>query len=53
MFDGIILVFDFGEKCIGVVIGEILLWLVYFLMVIYVELNDDCFVVIGKLVVEW
>jgi len=53
MPEGTVLAFDFGEKRIGVAIGETLLKQAHPLTVIRAESNDDRFAAIGKLVAEW
>jgi len=50
---GTILAFDFGQKRIGVAIGERLLGIAHPLTTINAESNDDRFRLIGELIAEW
>lgn len=53
MHEGTVLGFDFGEKRIGVALGEPLLGIASPLLTISSEANDVRFAAIGKLVDEW
>lgn len=53
MAEGTVLAFDFGEKRIGVAIGETLLAQAHPLNVIRAENDDARLVAIGKLIDEW
>jgi putative Holliday junction resolvase len=50
---GTIMAFDFGEKRIGVAIGETMLKAAHALTTIASETNDARFTEIGKLIAEW
>jgi putative Holliday junction resolvase len=50
---GTLLAFDFGEKRIGVAMGETMLKLAHPLLTIEAEKNDDKFAAIEKLITEW
>ncbi len=50
---GAVLAFDFGEKRIGVAVGEIELAIPHALTVIAVEDNDSRFAAIATLIAEW
>lgn len=50
---GYVLAFDFGEKRIGVAIGEHLLGIAHPLTTIATEANDERFRRIGTLIAEW
>jgi putative Holliday junction resolvase len=50
---GTLLAFDFGERRIGVAVGETLLRQAHPLATIRSERNDDRFTAIGKLIAEW
>lgn len=50
---GAVLAFDFGEKRIGVAVGEIELAIPHALTVIAVEDNDRRFAAIAALITEW
>ncbi len=50
---GTVLAFDFGEKRIGVAVGEIELRIPHALTVIDAEDNDRRFAAIGTLIAEW
>lgn len=50
---GTILAFDFGEKRIGVAVGETLLSQAHPIAVIHADSKDARFAAIGKLVAEW
>jgi putative Holliday junction resolvase len=50
---GTVLAFDFGERRIGVAIGEQLLGIAHPLTTIDAEANDDRFRLIGELIAEW
>lgn len=50
---GTILAFDFGEKRIGVAVGESLLEQAHPLTVIRAHANDERFAAIGALIAEW
>jgi len=50
---GSVLAFDFGEKRIGVAVGEHLLGIAHPLTTIASEVNDERFRAIGALIVEW
>jgi putative Holliday junction resolvase len=50
---GTVLAFDFGEKRIGVAIGEHLLGIAHPLTTIQSEANDERFRVIGELIDQW
>jgi putative holliday junction resolvase len=51
--EGTILAFDFGEKRIGVAVGESLLEQAHPLTVIRAHANDERFAAIGALIAEW
>lgn len=53
MPEGTVLAFDFGEKRIGVAIGETLLQQAHPLTTLHGERNDDRFAAIAKLLAEW
>jgi putative Holliday junction resolvase len=50
---GTVLAFDFGERRIGVAVGEIQLGMGHPLITIEAESNDDRFARIEKLITEW
>lgn len=50
---GTVLAFDFGEKRIGVAIGEHLLRIAHPLTTIHSEANDERFRIIGDLIAQW
>lgn len=50
---GTVLAFDFGERRIGVAVGEIQLGTAHPLATIEAQSNDDRFARIEKLIVEW
>jgi putative Holliday junction resolvase len=50
---GTVLGFDFGEKRIGVAMGETMLKLAHPLLTIEAEKNDEKFAAIEKLLAEW
>jgi putative Holliday junction resolvase len=50
---GTVLAFDFGEKRIGVAIGELMLGIAHPLTTIAAEANDERFNQIEKLIAEW
>ena len=50
---GTVLAFDFGEKRIGVAVGETLLKQAHPLTVIHGEANAERFAAIGALIAEW
>lgn len=50
---GTVLAFDFGEKRIGIALGEHMLGIAHPLTTINVESNDDRFKQIAELVSEW
>jgi putative Holliday junction resolvase len=50
---GYVLAFDFGEKRIGVAIGEHMLGIAHPLTTISSEANDERFRVISELIAEW
>ena len=50
---GTVLAFDFGEKRIGVAIGDCSLGIAHPLTTIAVEANDERFRIIGALIAEW
>ena len=50
---GTVLAFDFGEKRIGVAIGEHLLGIAHPLTTISAEANDERFRLIGDLIAQW
>ena len=50
---GTLLAFDFGEKRIGVAVGELALRQAHPLATIRSERNDERFGAIGKLIAEW
>lgn len=50
---GTVLAFDFGEKRIGVAMGETMLKLAHPLQTIEAEKNDEKFAAIEKLLAEW
>lgn len=51
--EGAVLGFDFGEKRIGVALGEHLLGIAHPLTTINTEINNDRFRIIGELIAEW
>lgn len=51
--EGSVLAFDFGEKRIGVALGEHLLGIAHPLTTINTEINSDRFRIIGDLITEW
>lgn len=51
--EGCVLGFDFGEKRIGVALGEHLLGIAHPLTTINTEVNNDRFRIIGELIAEW
>ena len=51
--DGCVLAFDFGEKRVGIAMGEHLLGIAHPLITIESESTDVRFEVIGKLMTEW
>ncbi len=51
--EGSVLGFDFGEKRIGVAIGERLIGIAHPLTTISTEINDERFQQIGQLIEEW
>ncbi len=51
--EGSVLGFDFGEKRIGVALGEHLLGIAHPLTTIATEINTERFRLIGDLIVEW
>jgi len=53
MHDGSALAFDFGERRIGVAVGESLLGISHPLCTIDTELTDERFARIGQLITEW
>ncbi|SMF40371.1 Holliday junction resolvase RuvX [Pseudogulbenkiania subflava] len=53
MPDGTTLAFDFGERRIGVAMGETLLGIAHPLITIDTEITDQRFAAIGKLIDEW
>ncbi|HJU49968.1 MAG TPA: Holliday junction resolvase RuvX [Pseudogulbenkiania sp.] len=53
MPDGTTLAFDFGERRIGVAMGETLLGIAHPLITIDTEITDQRFAAIGKLIEEW
>ena len=50
---GTLLAFDFGEKRIGVAVGETALAQAHPLTVIHAQANDERFGAIGALIAEW
>ena len=50
---GTLLAFDFGEKRIGVAVGELQLKQAHPLATVRGERNDDRFAAIGELIAEW
>lgn len=52
-YEGTALGFDFGEKRIGVALGEHLLGIAHPLTTINTEINNDRFRIIGELIAEW
>ena len=50
---GCVLAFDFGEKRIGVAVGEHLLGIAHPLITIESETNDERFRIISDLITEW
>jgi putative Holliday junction resolvase len=50
---GTILAFDFGEKRIGVAVGESMLGIAHPLITIESEINDERFRIIAELIREW
>lgn len=53
MPEGTTLAFDFGERRIGVAMGETLLGIAHPLITIDSEITDQRFAAIGKLIDEW
>ncbi|OHX12787.1 Holliday junction resolvase RuvX [Chromobacterium sphagni] len=53
MPDGCVLAFDFGERRIGVAVGDILLGIPHPLATIDTVVTDERFAAIGKLISEW
>ncbi|WP_024301301.1 Holliday junction resolvase RuvX [Pseudogulbenkiania sp. MAI-1] len=53
MPDGTTLAFDFGERRIGVAMGETLLGIAHPLTTIDTEITEQRFTAIGKLIEEW
>lgn len=53
MPEGTTLAFDFGERRIGVAMGETLLGIAHPLITIDTELTEQRFTAIGKLIAEW
>lgn len=53
MPDGTTLAFDFGERRIGVAMGETLLGIAHPLTTIDTEITEQRFAAIGKLIDEW
>lgn len=53
MPEGTVLAFDFGEKRIGVAVGETLLRQAHPLTTLHGESNDERFGAIAKLLAEW
>ncbi|WP_059284337.1 MULTISPECIES: Holliday junction resolvase RuvX [Aquitalea] len=53
MPEGTVLAFDFGERRIGVAMGETMLGIAHPLLTIDTELTDARFAAIGKLIDEW
>jgi putative Holliday junction resolvase len=53
MPEGTILAFDFGERRIGVAMGETMLGIAHPLLTIDTEITDARFAAIGKLIEEW
>lgn len=51
--EGSVLGFDFGEKRIGVALGECLIGIAHPLTTISTEINDERFQQIGQLIEEW
>lgn len=51
--EGSVLGFDFGEKRIGVALGERLIGIAHPLTTIATEINDERFEQIGQLIEEW
>jgi len=51
--EGCVLGFDFGEKRIGVALGERLIGIAHPLTTISTEINDERFQQIGQLIEEW
>ena len=51
--EGSVLGFDFGEKRIGVALGEGLIGIAHPLTTIATEINDERFEQIGRLIEEW
>ena len=51
--DGTVLAFDFGEKRIGVAVGEHLLGIAHPLATVAAEANDERFRQIADLIAEW
>lgn len=51
--EGSVLGFDFGEKRIGVALGERLIGIAHPLTTISTEINDERFQQIGQLIEEW
>ncbi|WP_159879685.1 MULTISPECIES: Holliday junction resolvase RuvX [Aquitalea] len=53
MPEGTVLAFDFGERRIGVAMGETMLGIAHPLLTIDTEITDARFAAIGKLIEEW
>lgn len=53
MPEGTTLAFDFGERRIGVAMGETLLGIAHPLITIDTEITEQRFAAIGKLITEW
>jgi putative Holliday junction resolvase len=53
MPEGTVLAFDFGERRIGVAMGETMLGIAHPLLTIDTEITDARFAAIGKLIDEW
>ncbi|MBI3146488.1 MAG: Holliday junction resolvase RuvX [Pseudogulbenkiania sp.] len=53
MPEGTTLAFDFGERRIGVAMGETLLGIAHPLITIDTEITEQRFTAIGKLIAEW
>lgn len=51
--EGAVLAFDFGEKRIGVAVGDCSLGIAHPLTTIAAEANDERFRIIGALIAEW
>lgn len=50
---GTALAFDFGERRIGVAVGEVEVGITHPLVTISTDSNDERFAAIGKLIAEW